>query len=347
MRKFFALALAVAMVLSLASVSFAATVLQDTFGTVYDYSGDKNQFNSAKSYTPIGGTQYNLGGIIEYGDTAYFILEDTNGVITDYEQVEKLKVKAEFEMGEDLVESVSIVKKNVDKVDNTPVNDYIYAIAVKIKKVETTSDADIVGTFEFNRKKGEDKNGGTIAKIKDEKFDFAINVWYDGAYVDASGSATDFTVSDDVTLKWDDKYVLKFSSDEEVTINFGTDENEGEFTVDVSGQGKLLVNYSTKANEAICAANEGAKLFFVNFNGVKFNRTGTFEYEMEDMVAAYEVVGDKLVEIRGLEIDGDVATFATRTLGNYVFADAELVNPVAEAPVVEAPAAVTNPSTGF
>ena len=68
---------------------------------------------------------------------------------------------------------------------------------------------------------------------------------------------------------------------------------------------------------------------------------------MENLVAAYQIVDDQLVAINGLEISADTATFSTRTLGNYVFADAELVNPtpVVEAPAAEAPA-VTNPSTG-
>ena len=68
---------------------------------------------------------------------------------------------------------------------------------------------------------------------------------------------------------------------------------------------------------------------------------------MDNIVAAYKVVGDKLVEIKGAQFDTDEVTFNTRVLESYVFATAELVNPAAavEAPVVEAPA-VTNPSTG-
>ena len=38
--------------------------------------------------------------------------------------------------------------------------------------------------------------------------------------------------------------------------------------------------------------------------------------------------------------------FVGIVLESYVFASAELVNPVVEAPVVEAPVAATNPSTG-
>ena len=125
--------------------------------------------------------------------------------------------------------------------------------------------------------------------------------------------------------------------------------NEGTFTVDVSGQGKLFVMYDTKAVDAIVDANPGVKMHFVNFNGAKFNRTGEFAYEMEDGVAAYKVVDGALVAIPGCEYDeaDEAFYFNTRVLEKYVFANAELVNPVAEAPVVEAPvAAPSNPSTG-
>ncbi|MBR6735391.1 MAG: hypothetical protein IKL92_00795, partial [Oscillospiraceae bacterium] len=65
-------------------------------------------------------------------------------------------------------------------------------------------------------------------------------------------------------------------------------------------------------------------------------------------VAAYKVVNGALVAIPGCEYDESDETFYfnTRVLENYVFATAELVNPVVEAPVVEAPVAPSNPSTG-
>ncbi|MBP1557517.1 MAG: hypothetical protein J6A76_06350, partial [Oscillospiraceae bacterium] len=222
---------------------------------------------------------------------------------------------------------------------------YLYFVEVKTKAQTVTSDADIIGTFEFNRKA--DKKEG-LAKIDDCEVDFALNLWYENNYLGEDKEGNSLEITDTAVLKWDDLYVLKFNCDDEIEIEFGKDDiNEGTFTVDASGQGKMVVNFNTKANEAIADANPGAKMFFVNFNGAKFNRVGTFEYEMENLTAAYQVVGDKLVEINGLELDGETAVFNTRTLGNYVFADAELVNPVVEAPVVEAPAAVTNPSTGF
>ncbi|MBP0981919.1 MAG: hypothetical protein J5968_06905 [Oscillospiraceae bacterium] len=391
MRKFFALALAVAMVLSLASVSFAAgSVTTEGTGNIvlskfFKYDADKDivkdtQAQYGKSYYAMifeeTATTTLAGADIAIDDT----IETTLNPITDYSDVEKLRVKAEFEMGEDLVESVSIVKKNfkcsdegveeivfedaavtltataagtwdgatsaaTDYTFNNTTANYYYFVEIKTKAQTVTGDADIIGTFEFNRKA--DKKEG-LAKIDDCEVDFALNLWYENNYLGEDKEGNSLEITDTAVLKWDDLYVLKFNCDDEIEIEFGKDDiNEGTFTVDASGQGKMVVNFNTKANEAIADANPGAKMFFVNFNGAKFNRVGTFEYEMENLTAAYQVVGDKLVEINGLEIDGETAVFNTRTLGNYVFADAELVNPVVEAPVVEAPAAVTNPSTGF
>jgi len=394
MRKFFALALAVAMVLSLASVSFAAnnstTLLTATDGEkVYKYSGDSNVMQ-AKT--------------IEYGKAGYIQLLEGGKGVKDYDMIEKLKVKADFEMGEDLVESISIVKKYIKPgaslkftatdPENAPqgagtvavvsncvaiiddqladasvapasytitykdgngdaqtadsdtsaltsydlyktakltayentafAEDYYYFIEIKTVKDRVVGDSDIIGTLEFNRKNVKATQADDT--IKDEEVDFAFAVWYENNYI------TNATIgADGAELKWDDIYVLKFDHDDEVEIEFGKTgtNNEGVFTVDISGQSKMVVDFNTKANETIAAANPGVKMFFVNFNGAKFNRTGEFEYEMEDMVAAYQIVDDKLVEIAGLELDSDTATFSTSVLGNYVFAAAELVNPVA------------------
>jgi len=343
MKKFFALVLALAMVMSMASVAMAANEAKVTLsGIHFDYDADDDAMN--------------LGAALEYGDTAYYCLKIEGEMVSDYALVEKLKVKAEFELGEELVESVSLVKKYVNWAkseggySNNPA-DYYYFIAVKTAYKEGVVDADIVGTLEFNRKDiDKDDAPANLVKesmlyeIDDCEVDIEFNVFYDNNWL---GDAEKYLVDGkDIVIKYDGEYALKFDSDEEVEITFGKsgEENEGTFTVDASGQGKVFVKYNTKADEAIVAANPGVKMFFVNFNNVKFNRTGEFVYEMEDGVAAYKVVDGALVEIPGLEIDDGEFSFNTRVLESYVFADAELVNPVVEAPVV-APE-VTNPTTG-
>ena len=376
MRKFLALALAVAMVMSLAAVSFAAN--NNPYATVdlegpFRYDADKDRMiapGENKDALRYGAGVYYLINIQDVTTEAALNTANPTEAIGSYKEIEKLKVKAEFEMGADLVESVSIVKKYVQdgqqykigndtydfKINNLIDDDgYYYFVEFKVANKQTTADADIIGTLEFNRKADEDVESTSaqskgIGKIKDVEVDFSFNVFFKDSYLNTSTDVNTL-VTDEINLKYDTNYALKFECDDEVELNFGDVENdgtnEGTFTVDASGQGKLFVRYNTTPDEAIAAANPGVKMFFVNFNNAKFNRVGEFVYEMDDIAAAYKVVDGQLVEIKGLELDADSATFNTRVLESYVFADAELVNPVAavEAPAVEAPAA-TNPSTG-
>jgi len=324
MKKFFALVLAVAMIMSMSAVSFAD----------FNVAGPLDYSNDSKAMSPKE--------LYEYGDTVFFRIEapeDTNA-IAKKAYYEKLKVATTIEMGEEIVENVSVVKK----ADQEGAN---YYIAVKLAKKTTIAETDVVGSFEINRKevKADAAKGITrSAKVEDQKFDFGFTVFYDAGQTFIGDART---VKGDMTLDYDEDYALKFDNDDEVTFTFGdgSDANEGEFTVDVSGQGKVYLKLTTKADEAIVAANEGVEMFFVNFNNVKFNRAGEFVYDYEDGVAAYKVVDGALVEIPGLEVDDGEFSFRTNVLGNYVFAKAELVNPVVAAPVVEAPA-VTNPTTG-
>ncbi len=371
MKKFFALVLAVAMIMSMAAVSMAAdtTIEPGVYGP-FDYGADDDRLRTSG---------------IQYGDTVLFLLVDGDGnPMTDYKQVEKLKLKVSYEMGEDLVEKISIVKKYVSEVQDLTSeveeilggvgtanssrvkqlndSDYFYFIGVKVADTHSVNDADVIGTFELDRKEVDDDDVpsdkvGTLwgGEIDEWEYDFEINLSYNYGWLKDSGK---YKVIDDnmtnVPLDWDEPYALKFDYDDEVEFVFGVDrggDNEGSFTVDVSGQGKLYLKYNTKLDDAIADANPGVKIFALNFNGVKWNRTGEFAYEMEDGVAAYKVVDGQLVEIPGCEYDESDETFYfnTRVLENYVFATAELVNPVAAAPVVDAPvveAAPSNPSTG-
>ncbi len=365
MKKTLALVLAVAMAMSLAAVSFAATAedkevamsgLDSGNGVIaYKYDADIDQMQDK--------------GYIEWGGTAYFpIVYDTYGIASKYAQVEKMKIKTSWEMGSDLVESVSIVKKYVESykvgtaVDTLATPGYYYFVAVKVVSKETYTDADVVGTLTFNMKADKDTTLGTnstggkdtIGKTDDLDVDISFNVVYEYAdWTDAKNALVD---SDSFYVRYDRAYALKFSADidDDVEFTFGgtegtSAENEGTFTVDCSGQGKVYMKLTTTANDAIVAANATANLKFLNFSNVKFNRTGEFAYEMEDGAYAYQIVDGKLVAIPGCEYDDADETFYfnTRVLGSYVFSDVELVDApaaVEETPVVEAP--VENPETG-
>jgi len=362
MKKYVAILLAFAMLLSLSAIAFAAKPnAVATTGDIangiamigpFDYDSD------AKSMS---------ANALSYGDAAYYLLLDKAGnPISRYAAVEKMKIKTTFEMGSSVVDSVSVVKKNVKLTANNhdtianllPESGHYYFVCIKTEEAQTTTDADVIGRMTFSRKevdldddgtaKGDDPTG-IEDKIDDVKIDFAFNVFY-GDY-DYLASDDYLLVTDSVDLKWDRPYALKFDSDEEIDLNFGFDNaNEGVFTVDVSGQSKVYLKYNTDADDDIVDANPGAKMFFLNFNGVKFNRVGEFVYEMEDGAYAYKIVDGKLQEIPGCEYDhsDEAFYFRTRVLENYVFSTEKLVNPVDET-VVDVPvidSVVTNPSTG-
>lgn len=340
MKKTFALVLAVAMVMSLAAVSFAAPTRTTSTVTAAAKAGKQNDMLSLTGPFRYDGDAHQMKSeLIQYGKAAYWQIEYNGNPVTNYNDIEKLKIKTKWEMGSDLVESLKIVKKNVS-------SNYEYFVELKTKATATTSDSDIIGTLTFNMKKNKDATNPTW-EFDDADIDLTLNVYFENSWLDSAASYVIGKNTVSPVFKPDTKYLLKFDSDGEEDLEFGLEQNEGTFTVDVSGQGKVVLEFNTTANDAIVAANPGAKMFFVNFNNVKFNRTGEFAYESETFEYVYEIKDGKLVNIPSAEYDDADETiyFNTRTLGAYVFSDVELVDAVVDAPVVTAPVE-TNPSTG-
>ena len=319
MKKLFAIALAAAMIFSMAATSFAA----NDFFYVDPYAGDYDEDEKVMWYS---GENY-----VNYGDTAYFYVLDNFDwgaeIGADKRFYEDLKIKTTFEQGEELVESVKLVRLNANGRDY-PI--YIYYIAVEIADSASVSEADIIGTFEIDRKAVKENGNELSPKIDGLKVDFTINVFHEYTWIWNQGGCL-ITGDDDYIFEYDEEYVLKFDCDEEVEFQFGDPDsglNEGTFTVDVSGQGKVFLNWNTDANEALAAANPGVDMHFVNFNDVKFNRAGEFVYEMEDGVAAYVIHDGVVTKMENCYDETEEAfVFRTNVLCNYVFANAELVIP--------------------
>lgn len=416
MRKILAIVLAVAMVMSMASVAFAAEsfaadsrgiaqATKDNASTVYKYSADNDRMRPVGTTNPA---EYNGAVYIPlFSDVSTATAGDWNhsdatgkqliNLIDTFDYVEGLKIKGKWEMNGDMVAGVSLVRKYVDfqKVDGNgfgpdvngglPVehiasgvlfgaatNDpagtgsnwatawaagdmpagYYYFIEIKIKDSSATKDIDVIGTLTLNKTKEADAaSGGSSFKIKDVELDIAFNVSYEKNYIEDANYVVTTNFGDE--LAPDTYYLLKFDDDDEVDLLFGnadSAQNEGTFTVDVSGQGKVLLYFTTTADDNIVAANPDAALRFVNFNNVKFNRTGEYVYEWEDVKYVYEIVDGMLVTPKNWWYDAadEAVYFITRELGSYVFSDTELVNAVADEPVVEAPVdeVISNPATG-
>lgn len=393
MKKFFAIAMAAAMIASMSAVSLAVGTIatgSDSNGTV--------KVDGTKKYYPIidaiGPFTYDAddkgldSGVVEYGETAYFMLiqgydsnATSNGdtiddnatpqLVTESETVSSLKVKTSWEEGKNLVSSVSIVKKKVSNdvdtqslkdedgelyptmttllnkvtglVDSYTVDKYYYFIAIATNSSTSTTDADIIGTLTLSKSKH--------PKVDDLDMDIAVNVGWENNY----NSSDELYVTGDIgPLKSETYYALKFNCDDEVDIEFA---DESIFTVDVSGQGKVLLYYDTDFNSKIAAKYPLAELNFWNGNGAKFNRVGQMFLACKEDYAQflYQVNADgTLSEVPGAEFDkyDEGFYFNTRVLGTYVISDMELElpsttpsTPAVETPVVTTPV-VTNPSTG-
>ena len=388
MKKLFAVIMAVAMVASMSAVAFAAPDYldgkADSDGTV--------KVDGGKTYFPVvdvfGPFNYDADDkvieneTIEYGDTAYFLLvqaadvtdpddlENGDTIHTDHatkqlvsqaEVVSGLKVKATWEEGKNLVSGVSIVKKKVvanaenDIVSLLPselatsftdtTTGYFYFLAISTTSSTSTSDADIIGKLTLSKSKH--------PKVDDLDLDISVNVGWANSY-NSDKEQLGLSVTSDSVGPLDDEtyYALKFDYDDEVDIEF---EDGAIFTVDVSGQSKLLLYFDTKYNSKVANKYPLAELNFWNGNGAKFNRVGEMFIPIDEDYAQflYMLNADgTLSEVPGAEYDeyDEGFYFNTRVLGTYVISDMELdIAPVVSAPVVTTPTpapVVTNPSTG-
>lgn len=324
MKKFLAVLLSVAMMASMSAVSFAARV-PGSLGPDVDLYGPLLYDEDEYTVNEPDGDLY----VIEYGDTVYYGLIEEGNAVKDHDQVEKLKIKYEAEVGAELVEEIKLVKLRINVGRGE--YDYFYFVAIKLTDKWVTYESDVVGEFELDRKANSKKN---IPQIKDYKQGIEFDVFYENTWILDSDYYL-LEEGDELQLIWGERYAIKFDGDEEASLTFGTEPNEGEFEVDISGQGKIYFELTTDADEAIVAANPEADIHFVNFIGVnggavKFNRAGEFTYEMEDGAYAYYIVDGVLNEIPNAYDDAEEAfVFTTNKLGYYAFSDMALVNPAA------------------
>lgn len=434
MKKFLALALAIAMIVSLSSVAMAATNAKlergstdgpytvkvedgDIYGPVIGLYGpfgfdaeDRALFDEDTTGTKtVGTTTYDIhNGHVEFGKAAYYALiqyqpntshpeydpaddeyewEETAlnttafgsfKLVEDSDVVSNLKIKTDWEEGDDLIKSIKVVKRKIDNyltdLDGVLVKtetdedddycfpnatelglhqygyveegDYYYFLVIEYEESNSVNDADLIGTLTLSKSKH--------PKIDDLELNIGMNIDWEYSYRDSS-SAIDCLITDDPNFEFlaDKSYALKFKSDDEVELTF---EDDSTFTVDVSGQSKILFRWNNEYISKVAGKYPYAELNFWNGNGAKFNRVGEFFLNCEDLEGnqfLYQVNADgTLSEVPGAEWDesDEGFYFNTRVLGSYVVSDMELdvvsnVQGAVSAPVAPAPV-VTNPATG-
>lgn len=297
MKKFFAAALATAMVVSMAATSFAAI---DANEKVMGNSG-------ASEYdADLSPKFFAAGDKIAYGDTVYYQLKSADGYVTKYDAVKGTSITQKWEMNGASIEKLEIVKKKY----GNDADHYAYYLAVKTKANNITSTTDVVGTVTL-RKTGTDGFVVPTATGTTNELKIPVN------FVLGYDEVTNFVIGSSAK-------VMKFTSGDQ-TITFDKAPNNF-FDVNTDGQGKLVVKADVKYNADVAAKYPAANLDFFNCNGATFNKIGELAIAAAPNSFLYQVNADgNLVAVKASYDEYQEAfKFKTRTLGTYVISDVEL-----------------------
>ena len=333
MKKIFALALAAVMTAGMATTSFATSlearndaevVLLGGFKMVDVYvdSNDNNRFNeSDDTFTPDKGSEKTNGKftssvVVNEGDIANVdlsvvkggkkvaipLLDKDGNMIDDKDAVRRIKVKAEWKVGE-LSEKPEIEFVKIGA-------EYAYAVTFTLPESAEIKTTDLAGKIAVYESSSQLKDNYSDKEYITLSFgsEYGFNTEdYDGSDL-AKAEVVDF-----------DDY-----SDDVETLTFGDD---FEFEVDLSGQGKLNLKNNRDFNKEFAAMYDYANIDFINFvKTPSFNKNGTVYIYADEDAYIYEVTADGAKEIKGLKWDEDYEawTFKTRTLKSYAISDVEL-----------------------
>ena len=338
MKKIFALALAAVMTAGMATTSFATAlearndaevVLLGGFKMVDVYvdSNDNNRFNeSDDTFTPDKGSEKTNGKftssvVVNEGDIANVdlsvvkggkkvaipLLDKDGNMIDDKDAVRRIKVKAEWKVGE-LSEKPEIEFVKIGA-------EYAYAVTFTLPESAEIKTTDLAGKIAVYESSSQLKDNYSDKEYITLSFgsEYGFNTEdYDGSDL-AKAEVVDF-----------DDY-----SDDVETLTFGDD---FEFEVDLSGQGKLNLKNNRDFNKEFAAMYDYANIDFINFvKTPSFNKNGTVYIYADEDAYIYEVTADGAKEIKGLKWDEDYEawTFKTRTLKSYAISDVELTEKTA------------------
>jgi len=323
MKKALALVMAIAMVASMAAVSFAATGVTNLKGgdksvqAAVKFNKDIETYDSTtKKWDTVNDE------VVEFGKTVYVVLVTKDGKgVNDSDAVANVKVDAKWTKNGDYVKSVEIVKVGG-----------MYAVAVAttgsdVENVQVEGELALAG-----KSKNKDENGKTTSTVSLKDVKTAINIELGYELVEGAAVASGMKVGAKKVYQFKD--VAK-DAQEDFEIMFGDDIL---VETNVKNMKKVILGVSTKDNEELLDAYVDADLLFYNCTAA-FRRTATVSLYAEEGSYLYEVVDGELVAVDAEYDEWEEAfVFNTRKLGNYVVSDVELE--VAEEVVA------TNPSTG-
>lgn len=188
----------------------------------------------------------------------------------------------------------------------------IMCVIVTVPDNNSDKIEDLVGTLKVGTTRTKAKNSDTEAKIDVEFAPDGTKEYYKKNF------------DGDETLEAGKTGIVDFDTEAgEIDIEFG---DKALFAVDVTGQSKLNLAWTTKFNSEIAALDESVNMDFITFTGnPSFNRTGTMYIYASDDTFLYKVVDGKLEKVDAkYNEDYEAWEFRTRTLDTYVIADGEI-----------------------
>ena len=188
----------------------------------------------------------------------------------------------------------------------------IMSVVVTVPDNDSDKIEDLLGTI---------KVGTTRTKAKNSDYSVEVDVRY-------APDGTDEYYKDnfdgDEVLEAGKTGIVDFDTEAgEIDIEFG---DEALFTVNVTGQSRLNLAWTTRHDAEVAAMDESVNMDFITFTGnPSFNRTGTMYIYAADDTFLYQVVDGKLEKVDAkYNEDYEAWEFRTRTLGEYVIADGEI-----------------------
>ena len=225
---------------------------------------------------------------------------DTFEWYRDTDDLKKPNVYTDWRIG-DADAEIRMVKYNA--------GDYRYSVVVTVPENDTNKAIDLEGKIMVGRTKNaaEDAIYGS----------FDLGVTY-------APAAEVVKTYEGETLEAGKTGIYKFDSEDgEIDIEFG---DQAIFTVDVTGQGKLNLAWSTSFDGEIADKDKSANMDFITFKGEpSFNKNGTLYIYADKDSFLYQVVDGELKAVDAdYDEDYEAWKLTTRTLGRYVISDKEL-----------------------
>ena len=314
MKKIFALALAALMTAGMTTVAFAddfvCFVTDGETSYVYVDKNDDGKFSGteyAEDFT--NGATVSLAKIPGGKKVAIPLYLSNNTLATDKDDVKGYKVKTSWSVGDlDDKAAIELVKFN---------DQYVYAVTFTLPEGAETKYQDLAGDISVYKNSSD---------LRDESIKDNITLKFGAEY--GYSQVILEKVEDDLK----DAEIVVFKDaleggeglEGEYTMCLG---DIFEFTVDVTGQGKLNLKNNQDFNKEFAAMYDYANIDFITFEKEPtFNKNGVAYIYADEDAFIYEVTEDGAKEISGLKWDEDYEawTFKTRTLKSYAISDVEL-----------------------